>query len=211
MPTSTVVTRVLRAMRSHETPEDGDVVAHEGAAASASDGDTELHVEGAAARTGGDLHERLTVLERRLDAAFDLIHTLQRERDELRRTNAGLAAALAEQADATERLAAAEQALEERTRRCEELEAELERLREARTSSVTEPAAAEPEPATHLAFVTGADGYRLLECPGPPPPVGSIVELPAEEGVRGRHQVVRVGSSTLPGPPTRCAYLLPVD
>lgn len=78
-----------------------------------------------------------------------------------------------------------------------------------------EPAAeATPAPAedgSHLAFVSGPEGYRLLELPGPAPQAGSVVELPPETGAAGRHLVVRTGRANLPGRRAACAYLLPAD
>ena len=211
---STVVARVLRAMRNYETAVDGGSVGAEGVPSRERKPSPGYQRELPAAGASVDLLERLAVLEQRLDAAFELIRALQHERDELRKENAVLAAALAEQGVASQRLAAADQALAEQTARREELEAELGRLREAQSveSDAVEPTAAdEPEVASHLAFASCADGYRLVECPGPLPAVGSVVELPGETGVGGRHLVVRVGTATLPGPPVRCAYLLPVD
>jgi len=196
----TVVTRVLRAMGHYEPSPDGGIVVSGNALMTTRDEANGLQQELAS----GDLNERLAILEHRLDAAFELVRALERERDELLESNAALAAAVAEQAGATERLGAAEQALDERTRRCEELEAEVDRLRGAQPIDV-EP---EPEASAHLAFVACVDGYRLVDCPGPPPPAGSIVELPAETGVSGRQLVVRIGTAHLPGPPMRCAYLL---
>lgn len=76
---------------------------------------------------------------------------------------------------------------------------------------------AEPEPASepavsgHLAFVGSPAGYTLVECPGPPPPVDTIVELPEQSGIRGRHRVLRLSRGTIPGVDAPCVYLLSVD
>jgi len=56
--------------------------------------------------------------------------------------------------------------------------------------------------ADHVCFAAGADGYRLLAHPGPPPVVGSTYELDGVEYV-----VTKVGRSPLPLDRRRCAYL----
>jgi len=210
---STVVTRVLRAMRNYEFASDGDIVGMEAALVTAREHLRELtHDADASLRTRpepgsgrasarsaeparngrpatdapersagrADVHARLAVVEQRLDAAFDLVRTLRSERDELRASNARLAAALAE--------------------------AERKRAREPAPA----PASAEPG-AGHLLFVAGTEGYRLVERQGPPPAGGTVVELTDEAGTIRRHLVVRVGDSGLPGAAMRCAYLLPAD
>jgi FtsZ-binding cell division protein ZapB len=211
---STVVARVLRAMRNDEAAVDGGDAGHGSLLSTGREPAAQPKREPVVVGASTDLQARLAALEQRLDAAFELIRALQRERDELRKENAALAAALAEHGAAAERVAAAEQALAEQTARREELEVEVGRLHELKNveAEAVEPTgAAEPEATAHLVFVSCADGYRLLECAGPPPAVGSVVELRGETGLDGRHLVVRVGEASLPGPPTRCAYLLPVD
>ena len=123
-----------------------------------------------------------------------------------------LESAASAETDAGVRLEAAERALAERSRRVEELEAEVERLRPPGGAERGEPGPErEPQVAAHLAFVAGAHGYSMVEVPGPLPTAGGIVELPAESGIPGRHLVVRIGSANLPGTRARCAYLLPLD
>lgn len=54
----------------------------------------------------------------------------------------------------------------------------------------------------YLLFVWRPTGYRLEERQGPPPSVGSEVEL-----ADGAQHVIKVGPSPLPGDPRPCAYL----
>jgi hypothetical protein len=62
------------------------------------------------------------------------------------------------------------------------------------------------DPATYLLFISKPTGYELAQRDGDPPTPGSFVEL-EENG--GRHTVVKVASSPLPGDRRRCAYLAP--
>jgi hypothetical protein len=55
----------------------------------------------------------------------------------------------------------------------------------------------------HLLFALNADGYELFERSGPPPAVGSMVELSGGRTCR----VLRVGPSPFPGGQEACAYL----
>lgn len=110
-----------------------------------------------------------------------------------------------ELAEANERLTAE---LAEQTQRRNELEVELARMREHAAQAVEQ--AAEPPELSHLAFVGSPAGYTLVECAGPPPPVDTIVELPEESGVCGRHRVLRVTQAPMPGIKAPCVYLLPL-
>jgi len=65
------------------------------------------------------------------------------------------------------------------------------------------------EDPSHLLFVPGVDGYRLLEQDGPPPAPGTTLELPADDGTRSRLLVAKVGAAPLPGTRVACAYLVP--
>lgn len=56
----------------------------------------------------------------------------------------------------------------------------------------------------HLLFVPGAEGYALVERPGPPPGVGAALELP---GLDGEFVVSKLGPAPLPGDSRPCAYL----
>jgi hypothetical protein len=51
----------------------------------------------------------------------------------------------------------------------------------------------------HLVFVRGADGYELLERPGPPPAVGAVVD----GGIVGR-----IAAAPWPGVELPCVYLV---
>lgn len=135
-----------------------------------------------------ELWTRLERLDARLDAAVGQAEAIERARRELADTNERLVSGLAEQ-----------------TRRCDELEAELARVREG-------AAERSPEPVDrHLAFVGSPVGYSLVERPGPPPALDTIVVLPEDGDVHGRHRVIRVGKANLPGVDAPCAYLLPID
>jgi hypothetical protein len=54
-----------------------------------------------------------------------------------------------------------------------------------------------------LAFLGDAHGYRLVEGPGPLPALGATIELGG-----GRHEVVKIGRSPLPGDARACAFLV---
>jgi hypothetical protein len=54
----------------------------------------------------------------------------------------------------------------------------------------------------HLLFVSRTSGYVLEERDGEPPALGSLVELADEH-----QQVIKIGSSPLPGDDRPCAYL----
>lgn len=82
--------------------------------------------------------------------------------------------------------------------------ATLERMVEQAVRSSVDPARSAPEQSPfHLLFFPSADGYRIETCDGPPPPVGSTVEVDG-----ARFDVTREGPSPLPGDERRCAYLL---
>jgi hypothetical protein len=56
---------------------------------------------------------------------------------------------------------------------------------------------------THILFVWAPTGYRLVEREGPPPEVGSEVEIDGRS-----ERVTKVGASPLPGDGRPCAYLI---
>jgi hypothetical protein len=58
------------------------------------------------------------------------------------------------------------------------------------------------ETGTHVLFVGGPQGYRLLDCDGPVPGQGEHVDL---DGVG--HGVLRLGPSPLPADRRRCAFV----
>ena len=63
------------------------------------------------------------------------------------------------------------------------------------------------EDSSHLLFIPGADGYRLLEQKGPPPAPGSTLVV-ENDGRRSRLLVAKVGAAPLPGVRLACAYLI---
>jgi hypothetical protein len=68
------------------------------------------------------------------------------------------------------------------------------------------PLRAEIDEARHLAFVSSSNGYTLVELQGPPPSVGTnvdVAELP------GSFVVAKLGASPLPNDARVCAYLEP--
>ena len=90
--------------------------------------------------------------------------------------------------------------------------ATLERAREAaaENNAQLETASEEAyaEDPSHLLFIPGADGYRLLEQKGPPPAPGSTLEVAGDDGTRSRLLVAKVGAAPLPGVRFACAYLV---
>jgi hypothetical protein len=64
------------------------------------------------------------------------------------------------------------------------------------------------EDSSHLLFIPGVDGYRLLEQEGPPPAPGSTLEFAEDDGTRSRLLVAKVGAAPLPGVRLACAYLV---
>ncbi len=78
------------------------------------------------------------------------------------------------------------------------------RVRELEAArSRTEGAAAEPPVGwSDLVSTPSPDGYALVEFPGPPPPLGTVVSI---DGVG--FVVRRIGPSPLPGSGLRCAFL----
>ena len=64
------------------------------------------------------------------------------------------------------------------------------------------------EDPTHLLFVPGREGYRLVEQDGPPPAPGSTLELEDDDGSAVRLTVTKIGASPLPGTRLACAYLM---
>lgn len=80
----------------------------------------------------------------------------------------------------------------------------LERMVEQAVRSSNRPARSAPEQSPfHLLFFPCADGYRIEPRDGPPPAVGSTVEVDG-----ARFDVTREGPSPLPGDDRRCAYML---
>ena len=67
------------------------------------------------------------------------------------------------------------------------------------------------EDPSHLLFVPGSEGYRLVEQDGPPPSPGSTLELPEEDGTSSRLLVSKVGPAPLPSVHLACAYLVTAE
>ena len=63
----------------------------------------------------------------------------------------------------------------------------------------------EDEATSYVAFVPAGDAYRLVECDGPPPYLGQVVDIEGFEDVMLR--VSRLGRSPLPFDGRPCAYL----
>jgi len=113
---------------------------------------------------------------------------------------------------ANARIAELEQQLGEATAQIEHLEAErndvlavAKVLGEERRGRHPDEHAGDP---SHLLFVPGREGYRLVEQDGPPPTPGSTLELPEDDGESVRLLVAKVGASPLPGTRLACAYLV---
>jgi chromosome segregation ATPase len=102
---------------------------------------------------------------------------------------------------AVDREAALEAAAAEVRRRELELRDAERELEEPRSRTAGSSAAREPEATAHVLFLVD-DAYRLVERDGPPPPVGSTVEVEGHA-----HVVTRVGRSVLPGDGRQCVYL----
>ena len=64
---------------------------------------------------------------------------------------------------------------------------------------------------SHLLFVAGPEGYRLVELDGPPPMPGSTLELPEDDGTSSRLVVSKVGPAPLPSVRLACAYLVAAE
>jgi hypothetical protein len=93
-----------------------------------------------------------------------------------------------------------EQALAREVERVAVTRAELEELQAAPVPEPeTEPAGRWDAAESHLVFFQGADGYELVERPGPPPSEGSSV---------GEQIVARIASAPIPGSALPCAYLV---
>jgi hypothetical protein len=71
-----------------------------------------------------------------------------------------------------------------------------------RTGAADEP---DEEATSYVAFVPAGDAYRLVECEGPPPYLGQIVDVEGFEDATLR--VSRLGRSPLPFDGRPCAYL----
>jgi hypothetical protein len=91
-----------------------------------------------------------------------------------------------------------EQALARETERVAAVRAELDELQTAPAPEAA-PAGRWAGAESHLVFFQGAEGYELVERPGPPPTEGSTV---------GEQTVARIASAPIPGTALPCAYLV---
>ena len=110
------------------------------------------------------------------------------------------------------RTAMLEQQLEEATAQVAQLETERNDVLAVAKAVGEEKRGRQPDDhaddPTHLLFVPGPEGYRLVEHDGPPPAAGSTVEFPEDDGTSSTLLVTKVGASPLPGPRRACAYLV---
>ncbi len=110
---------------------------------------------------------------------------------------------------ATVHTAKLEEQLEEATAQIVHLEAEREDvLKVAKVLGEERRHHDHADDPTHLLFVPGREGYRLVEQEGPPPAPGSTVEVEDEEGTAVTLTVTKVAASPLPGTRLACAYLV---
>jgi chromosome segregation ATPase len=166
---------------------------------------TELYqrVEQVAATTAG--RSELDALRRELETEFgDLLVRQGQEDAAAQATGEAIRDGLAELA---RRLTASEQAYFESGRT---LRRSIEGLGLAITDAdwhLRTGAAADPEgeATSYVAFVPAGDAYRLVECDGPPPYLGQVVDIEGFEDVMLR--VSRLGRSPLPFDGRPCAYL----
>ncbi len=92
-----------------------------------------------------------------------------------------------------------EQALAREVEHVAAVRTELEELQSAAPAPEPEPAGRWDAAESHLVFFQGAEGYELVERPGPPPSAGSSID----------HLIVaRVAPAPLPGTALPCAYLV---
>jgi hypothetical protein len=178
-------------------------------------------LERESARAGQERAEALASLDERtrvLEAAGERVASLERvlgEREaELAEHETSLRRLAEESARAREGrdetqapLHVAQRALETTREHVRVLEHECEVLR-TRVGELQKPespaSGAVVDPSSHLCFIPQPSSYALVEAGGPPPPVGSSVELSGD-----RFSVVKVGNSPLPGESRPCAFLLP--
>jgi chromosome segregation ATPase len=134
-------------------------------------------------------------LEQRVAEATERAGDLGRQAEEaeaLRRSALASEQAIGE---LERKVADAAQELAERNAQLDQVNAELEELRNAPSIPVGPWADAQK----HLLFFQGPDGYELVERDGPPPAEGASVE---------GHVVTRISRSPMPGTDLPCAYLV---
>jgi hypothetical protein len=67
------------------------------------------------------------------------------------------------------------------------------------------------EDLSHLLFVPGPMGYRLVAQDGPPPMPGSTLQFSEDDGTTSTLLVSKVGLAPLPGGSVACAYLVAAE
>ena len=140
---------------------------------------------------------------------------LQEAHEAMASRNADLEERLKELDAASTRVTQLERLLEETAAQITQLEAERDNV--PAVAQVAGQAQHGPHPdkhaddLSHLLFVPGRGGYRLVEQNGPPPIPGSTVELTEDDGTVSKLLVSRVGMSPLPGGSVACAYLVAAE
>jgi septal ring factor EnvC (AmiA/AmiB activator) len=187
------------------------------AAAAADDG----HLAAATARVA-ELESsaaRDSELEAELTAAREESARIQREKGAREAAHVSMAAHNADLEERLKQLEAANTRTAQHERQLEETAPQIARLEAERdnVSAVAHLPGQErrghhrdqlTEDPSHLLFIAGSEGYRLVEQDGPPPAPGSTVELPRDDGTALKLTVTKVGASPLPGARVACAYLV---
>jgi hypothetical protein len=89
-----------------------------------------------------------------------------------------------------------------RDARLHELSTELDAARAQLAQADAQTTEHAPPPSGHLLFFQGADGYEIVERPGPPPEAGDLIDVGGESKL-----VVLVAVTPIPGARVLCAYL----
>jgi chromosome segregation ATPase len=137
---------------------------------------------------------------------------LETMRESLARRNADLEGQLKQLEAADAHVTRLEQHAEEAAAQIAQLEAERNDALAVANGPGEERRSHHPdehaEDPSHLLFIPGADGYRLLEQEGPPPAPGSTLEFAEDDGTRSRLLVAKVCAAPLPSVRLKCAYLV---
>ena len=190
------------------------------AAAAADDG----HLAAATARVA-ELESsaaRDCELEAELTAAREESARIQREKGALEAAHVSMAAHNADLEERLKQLEAANTRTAQHERQLEETAPQIVRLEAERdnVSAVAHVPGQErrghhpdqhAEDPSHLLFVPGSEGYRLVEQDGPLPSPGSMLELPEDDGTISRLFVLKVGPAPLPSVRLACAYLVAAE
>jgi DNA repair exonuclease SbcCD ATPase subunit len=170
-----------------------------------------------------ELEGRVAELESALAARENELNTaLASAREEAARIQMEKAAlqeahdvAASRNADLEERLKefdAADARATQLERQLEEIATQITHLEVERNNvlAVTHPDE-HAEDLSHLLFVPGPNGYRLVARDGPPPMPGSTLEFPESDGTSSMLLVSKVGLAPLPGGSVACAYLVAAE